>query len=297
MKRIIYCVVVNYNDFSTCEAFVENNGNNNSIEKIIFVDNNSSDDSYNKLIKNYNDNPKIDVIKCSKNGGYGYGNNFGIRYCFEKYKPSHIIISNPDVKFNDCTVYSLCDSLDSSKDNLIAAPLMKQKDGSIGNLPWSIPSKVQYIFLSSIVFSNNSFRNKISDFDNKDAFNYVDCVSGAFLMVKAFPFLKDGLYDENVFLYCEETLIGIKYKKEGYKTVFLVDVDYYHLGSESINKTFNSEISKLKITLKSRYYVLRHYYNIYFLEIPIIKLIFWIQIVEWSLYLKLRKYIPWKRKK
>ena len=290
----VFCVVVNYNDYQTCIEFIKSTHNNKSIKGVLIVDNNSTDGSYEILKKQERNYTGLTVIKSDKNGGYGYGNNIGIRYCFQHYNPSHIIISNPDVKFDD-TIECLCKELDKDPHALIAAPKMVQKDGSDGNMPWRIPSKRQYVFLSSIFFSDNSFRHSVDDFKNK--VEYVDCVSGAFLMIKAVDDIVSGIYDENLFLYCEETLIGMKYRSIGYRTVFLPDSHYIHLGSESINKTFDSEIKKLSITLDSRYYVLKKYYHIGLCERPIIKMIFGIQIMEWKLYLHIRNYLPWKRKK
>lgn len=281
----VYCVVVNYNDYQTCSEFIDNSQDNKFLKKIIIVDNNSTNDSYEKLRQSFSSNEKIDVIKSDKNGGYGYGNNFGIRYCFQNYKPSHIIISNPDVKFDSNVVSQLCQSLDSDENNFIAAPKMIQKDGSLGILPWQIPSKKQYIFLSSIFFSDNGFRLSVNDL-KKDA-QHVDCVAGAFLMFKASNLIKNGVYDENIFLFGEETSIGIKYKDMGLKTIFLPNIEYTHLGSESINKSA-SELRKMKLTLQSRFYVLRQYYKIKEIEIPLIRFIFWLQTLEWTFYLKIR---------
>ncbi len=281
----VYCVVVNYNDYQTCCDFIDNSKDNNLLKKIVIVDNNSTDDSYEKLKQSFSSNEKIDVIKSDKNGGYGYGNNVGIRFCFQNYQPSHIIISNPDVKFDSNVVLQLCQSLDSDKNNFIAAPKMIQKDGSLGILPWKIPSKKQYIFLSSIFFSDNNFRLSVNDL-KKDT-QLVDCVAGAFLMFKASDLIKNGVYDENIFLFGEETSIGIKYKDMGLKTIFLPNIEYVHLGSESINKSA-SELRKMKFTLQSRFYVLRQYYRIKGIEIPLVRFIFWLQVLEWTFYLKIR---------
>lgn len=295
MEYKIYCVVVNYNDSNTCMDFINNCMDYKIIEKIVVVDNCSTDNSYEILKVKYGNNEKIDVIKSEKNGGYGYGNNVGIRHCFEKYNPTHIIVSNPDVKFTENVVQELYLALNCKSQHLVAAPKMIQKNGSVGNLPWKIPSKRQYIFLSSLFFCNNDFRHSLSDFRNK--YEYVDCVSGAFLMFKAVDDIKNGVYDENVFLFCEETLIGMKYKKMGLKTIFLPNMEFIHLGSESINKSYASEIKKLKITLRSRYYVLCQYYKVKKIETPFIRFVFLLQILELSMYLKIRKFLPWKRKK
>ena len=63
--------------------------------------------------------------------------------------------------------------------------------------------------------------------------------------------IENKLYDENIFLFFEESCIGKKFKDLGYKTKLLMDVDYIHNHSVSINKVFHSEAKKSKMTLDS----------------------------------------------
>ena len=95
------CVVLNYNDAKTVQEFMKRVENYKNISNLIIVDNNSTDDSYRILHNLYKDNSKINVIKVNENRGYGFGNNIGVSYSWDKFKNEYTLISNPDVIFTD----------------------------------------------------------------------------------------------------------------------------------------------------------------------------------------------------
>ncbi len=122
-------VVLNYNDSDTTMAFVESIKDYRIIDKIVVVDNASTDASFAELLTLTN--AKIDVIKTDKNGGYGYGNNWGIRYACEKYKLNQVIISNPDIEVSEGTIKQCLRVLQTYKNTAVVAPVMLNCDGSV----------------------------------------------------------------------------------------------------------------------------------------------------------------------
>lgn len=89
----------------------------------------------------------------------------------------------------------------------------------------------------------------------------MDCVQGSFFMLQS-RLIDNRIYDENIFLFFEESCIGKKFKDLGYKTKLLMDVDYIHNHSVSINKAFSSEAKKRKMTLDSFYTYFLDFYNL-----------------------------------
>lgn len=73
-----YYMILNYNDSETVIKLVNEIKIFLIFDKIIVVDNCSNDNSMKNLIKIKN--PIIDIIQTDFNGGYGYGNNYGIKY-------------------------------------------------------------------------------------------------------------------------------------------------------------------------------------------------------------------------
>ena len=85
-------VVLNYNDYKTTIKLIKMIKDYKSIDLIVIVDNCSTDKSY-KKINEYTNN-KVKLIKSDKNGGYAYGNNFGIHYLIENHKCDIIFTNN-----------------------------------------------------------------------------------------------------------------------------------------------------------------------------------------------------------
>lgn len=255
-------IVLNYNDYKTTNEFVMQIKNYECIDKIVIVDNASTDCSFKQLLHLKSD--KIDVINSNFNGGYGFGNNYGIRYVKKTYNPKYIIISNPDVEVKEKTIENCKNFLDKDEKIAIAAPMMKNIDGTINyNCVWNVPTRNQYLFFSTYLLSKFTpkFYYKQNDFNKIEEKKEVGCVAGSFFMARLDTILKYGMYDENIFLYCEETVLGIKMKKAEFKTIVLLNDYFIHKHSISINKSINSELKQKKLTWNSRIYVLTNYYR------------------------------------
>ena len=87
----------------------------------------------------------------------------------------------------------------------------------------------------------------------------VECVAGSLLMLSKQAFEKTGGYDENMFLYCEETTLGCKIKKVGLVSYICSDVQYYHVHGVSITKSIKSTVRQKRIMLQSHHLLLRRY--------------------------------------
>lgn len=105
MQRLAV-VVLNYNDYENTEAQVERILHYECINHIIVVDNCSSDESAEKLEKRlllWNEAFSVDKVRlrrAKRNGGYGAGNNLGMREA-EKLGMDYVLIANPDVSFSE----------------------------------------------------------------------------------------------------------------------------------------------------------------------------------------------------
>ena len=253
---MIGCVVLNYNDYKTTTDFVLRVKEMKSIDLIVVVDNYSTDDSFHQL-KSL-ESEKVHVIQSSKNGGYGYGNNVGIEYL--KGEVDYILIANPDVEFEESVVLKMVQAFDL--DTAIVAPLTLQPDKT-RQLPeaWMVPTLKDYFLFSSKVLNKKLRPMWYSKDYLEKGIVEVDCVQGSFFMIKE-EVLPDKLYDENIFLFFEESCIGKYFKDRKLKTKLLIDETYIHNHSISINKSFGSEVQKRKITLDSFYTYFKDYYTL-----------------------------------
>ena len=255
---MIGCVVLNYNDADTTLDLLKRIEPIEIIDQIVLVDNKSTDNSLERLKEQ--ESNKVHVVCAKKNGGYGSGNNVGIEYLRKNYSCDYIIIANPDVIFDESVIKKMINEFD--EDTVIVAPLtLNSKKERQLPIAWKVPTVKDYFLFSSIVL-NKIFKpfQYPTQFFNTDICE-VDCVQGCLFMLNN-SLIEDKLYDENIFLFFEESCIGKQFKDKGYKTKLLMNVDYIHNHSVSINKAFNSEARKRKITLDSFYTYFEDYYSL-----------------------------------
>ena len=124
--------------------------------------------------------------------------------------------------------------------------------------------------------------------DGSGAVN-VGCVAGSFLVVDTEKFVKAGLYDEKIFLYCEETTLGIRLMKMNYDSVLLRDLYFVHHHSTSINKSIQSVIRQKELMWNSREYVLKYYYRSNFFKRVLIIAVKYLALLESQVCHKLKR--------
>lgn len=275
-------VVLNYNDYETTSNFIMNIKNYNSIYKIVVVDNNSNDSSYERLCTLKSE--KVHVIKSDKNGGYSYGNNIGIKYSILNFNPDYIIISNPDVLFENDVVNKMNEMYNNEPNLGIVAPIMIDKSGQIS--AWKLPTILDDIMSSTIVLSKIMDKvKKKYKFDKK--INYVDVISGSFFMIPSSVLQEIDYLDEDTFLYCEERILAYKLKEKGYKNIILSEVNFIHEHSTSINKSIDSKVNRMKIYKESKLVYHKKYTGISKIQYIFLNILLTLGIIERKMIYKI----------
>ncbi len=271
----IVCIILNYNDALTTLRLVECIKEYNSLDNILIVDNCSTDNSYYVLEKRIV-NDKVKLLKTDKNGGYGYGNNFGIRYSYKELAASHIIIANPDVEFSKAVLGSMIKAFDNEK-CAIVAPLPRLGNGQFQKNPaWRLVGLYQEVLSASVFFnkfigSKKTYTNHF--IENKDIVP-VDIVQGSLLMINASIMINHGMYDEEFFLFMEEQVLAKKMIDAGYQSYLLPNDIYIHHHSVTIKKALTSLLGKNKVLQKSRLLYLKKYLNMTSIQELFVKLFF-----------------------
>ena len=282
---MVNVVVVNYNNYKEVISYIERVRDMAQVSHIVVVDNCSSNNSFEELSK-YSSN-KVIVLKSERNGGYGYGNNVGVRYIINNFGFGFIAVTNPDVYFDEDALLACERYLETKGDNIaVVAPRMINIEGKEEKSAWFIPNWLSYAAVR-LFWGKKFFQIRhIQDFE-KEA-EYCDCVAGSFLVMNSLAFCKAGLYDERIFLYCEETVLGIKLKNLGYKTVILRDYTFTHAHATTINSNYK-KMKQIKMEWESREYVLKEYFKISFDKVVCVKALKYISILESYVILKLKE--------
>lgn len=192
--------------------------------EIIIVDNMSTNFAVmqNNISKTY---PNITIIQNTKNGGYGQGNNVGIRIA----NAPIIAIMNPDIRLNKPIFACM---LDCFKQQDVAMCAGKQYGGngvpfasfmSIFTVPWWIGRPLEFVC-----------RRMLDIYIYKMQF-----LSGAFFFVKKDIMHSIGLFDDNIFMYAEENDIHYRIRKQypKMKMIYKKELSYIHLAE---NRPFSA---------------------------------------------------------
>lgn len=286
-------IVLNYNDYLTTEKYINNIKKYNSIDKILIVDNNSSNCDYDKL-KNLTSH-KVEVIKAGRNGGYSYGNNFGVRYLIEKYGEMYFdtyIISNPDIDVEDTTIQKCVSKLHSSKEIAIVSPRMYFVHGPARRSAWKKRTYLIDIACSTRILELLLFfllkKGEYTNEDFKQECLNVHAIAGSFFLVKADVFQKIGMFDENTFLFFEEDILGDKIEKSKMKVVSLNTEKFIHYDSQTIGKLM-SAFKKQRILFNSRKYYHKQYNKVPNFKLIIFDLLYIFRCLELIFEIPIRK--------
>ena len=288
-------VILNYNTADDTVKYVNKIKDYNILDNIVVVDNLSTENHcMEKLNKLKND--KVHVVRAEKNGGYSYGNNFGINF-FQKIneKLDYIIISNPDIDVTEEAIKKCIEFLENNKKAAVCAPRMV--DGTqtpARRSSWRIRKPlidmINSTRLTEILFWWAVRKGEYTDKDYEKAELKVEAVSGAFFMIKYDVFEKCNFFDENTFLFYEEDILANKIEKLGYEEYSLNNINFIHYESQTIDKAY-SYFKKIKMLQKSKMYYQREYNHINILQIVIFKVLNLWRKIELFIEVPIRKII------
>lgn len=286
-------IIVNYNDVEDTEKYVNTITKYEAIDRIVVVDNMSTTAGTFETLKKL-ESPKVKVIQSEKNGGYNYGNNFGIRYLEslnEEY--DYYIISNPDISVSEDAIKHCLETIEKDSSVGVIAPRMFNKDNNpIRRSSWKMRTfgldVIHSTRILEILFYKILRNGEYSDKEYETEKLEVEAISGAFFIIKSNVLKEIGMFDEEVFLFYEEDILAKMLKKKEYKTISLNSEKFIHYESQTIGKTFNY-YKKMRQLFISKMYYHKNYNKINFLQIVIYHILNICRKIELLIEIPLRK--------
>ena len=289
----IAVIIVNYNDVDDTIKYVKKITKYEIISRIVIVDNNSTSKNALENLKVL-ENEKVKVIQSDKNGGYNYGNNFGIKYLeSQNEKYDYFIISNPDIEVSEKAIKHCLEEMEKDTKIAVISPRMFNKNSKpIRRSSWKKRTFTLDVIHSTrlleIIFYKILRSGEYSEKDYEKEILEVQNISGAFFIIKS-NILKDiGYFDENVFLFYEEDILAEKLAKTNYKIISLNSEKFIHYESQTIGKTLNY-YKKTRELFKSKMYFQKEYNKINFLQSFIFYLLYVFRNIELIIEIPIRK--------
>jgi N-acetylglucosaminyl-diphospho-decaprenol L-rhamnosyltransferase len=204
--------------------------------EILIVDNNSQDESFEKMTAHVAAKgwSNTRVIQSGRNGGYGAGNNVGIRAGMsDGGRPDYIYILNSDAFPEPDAIRVLYDHLNTTPSTAFAGSFIIDENANQHTSTFRFPS-ILAEFETSVRFGPVSKLLKSYRVPRELTQSaQVDWVTGASVMMRQSVLDEIGLFDEVFFLYFEETDLCRRAQKAGYRVMFLAESVVTHLEAVS----------------------------------------------------------------
>ncbi len=242
-------IIVTYNSAETIETCLKSIFSKSLKMEIVVIDNYSSDKTV-EIVEKFKE---VKLIRNKKNFGFGKANNTGVKIS----KGEYIFFLNPDCIVEKETVEKLAYFLDNNKNVAAVGPKLTDSSGKLQAYNSPFPTIFSEILVLLRLHRVSFFRNFVySDYDYEKMQNE-EHLMGAALMVRRNIFEEINGFDENIFLWFEETDLLKRIYDKNLGIVYLPSVSVVHLIGQS-TKHINP-IKKQTIWNKSLlYYFQKH---------------------------------------
>jgi GT2 family glycosyltransferase len=207
---------------------------------LTIVDNDSQDGSEEALRaavaeRGWDANDRVRVIQSGKNGGFGAGNNVGIRAGLpDGTKPDYVYILNSDAFPDPGAIRALMDHLEANPGTGFAGSYIHGPEGDPHTTLFRYPTIAsEFEGAAGTGPITRLLKNSVVPLPIPAESHEVDWLAGASLMMRQSVLDEIGLFDEVFFLYYEETDLCRRARLAGWPTVYVRESEVTHIGSVS----------------------------------------------------------------
>jgi GT2 family glycosyltransferase len=188
----------------------------------VVIDNDSSDGTADLVERDF---PEVRLVRNKENVGYARAVNQGFELCETEY----VMLLNPDIRIPNPELFAELGSHTSRFPELAAvAPLQyKRYDRKrLLNLNWSfLAPKAFRIYVSNLMRLKKRYELPVS----------VTFLNAGCLYIRRSAFLQAGKLDEKYFLYGGEPDLFLKFKRLGFESQLLPNVEVIHFRERSLD--------------------------------------------------------------
>lgn len=221
----ISVIIVTYNSEAAIKNCLSSVFSSSAETEAIIVDNNSGDKTIG-LVEQF---PKARLIRNKRNLGFGRANNVAARAASGDF----LFFLNPDCVVEDTTIGKLANYLEKNKDVAVVGPKLLNSNGSIQREIANFPNFLSQIFILLRLHRIGVFQNFVYRELDYDKTQESEHLMGAALLVRREVFENVGGFDENFFLWFEETDLLKRIKDLGYRIVYYPEARVTHLVGQS----------------------------------------------------------------
>ncbi len=232
--------------------------------RAIVVDNASGDAKLvAKAIDQHGWSSWVTLITAPKNGGFAYGNNLALQRANADGPPKYLHMLNPDTVVRKGAIGELVRFLEAHPDIGIAGSSFETLDGSEWPKAFRFPSLLSE-FEEGLQFglASRVLRRWVVAQLMTPVAQPIDWVVGASMMIRWSVFDRIGGFDDNYFLYFEETDFCLRARKAGLSTWYVPASRVMHIGGQSTNvsnrKAVPERLPAYWFESRRRYFAVNH---------------------------------------
>jgi N-acetylglucosaminyl-diphospho-decaprenol L-rhamnosyltransferase len=233
--------------------------------EIVVVDNDSQDGSFEVMLEHtryhgWTEGGRVRVVQSGDNGGFGAGNNFGIRLGLsDGTDPDLVYILNSDAFPDKGAIRALIHCLDTTPEAGFAGSYIHGPGGEPHLTSFRFPgiaSEFEHAVKLGLV--SRLLGRYAVPIPVPEHTRDVDWLAGASLMMRRAVLDEIGLFDEGFFLYFEETDLCLRAARAGWKTVYVRESEVTHIGSVSTGMKTWKRVPGYWFDSRRRYFVKNH---------------------------------------
>lgn len=231
-------VIVSYNTcdlLRDCLNSVYNNTENIDYE-VWVVDNQSKDGSPDMVEREF---PQVKLIRNPINGGFSQANNLAIKQCLDYSR--YVLILNPDTVVPKETLEDCVKLLNNNEKVGCLGCKVVLASGKLDKAckrgfpsPWN--SLCYFLKLDKLSPKLKKFGGYNATYIDEDEESEIDCLVGAFMMLRQETIKKIGLLDDTFFMYGEDIDWCYRVKEGGWINYYYPKVRITHYKGESSKK-------------------------------------------------------------
>ncbi len=259
-SKVVSIIIVNYNTRDlTKECLSSVYARTKGVDFDVYVvDNASSDGSADEIARAF---PAVKLIRNEENAGFARANNMAMRASTADY----VFLLNSDTILVNNAVGIFFDFMEREENAAVGCCGGSLYDRDMapqvawGNLP-SLKETAFQVFGLKKVFPRYYKEKLRTSMENRDgSIRKVGYIVGADMFIRRRALDRAGLFDEDFFLYFEDTELSFRMGQEGFASVIIPDAEIIHLAARS--SSGDSKVAKIRLREKSRLLFFRKCYG------------------------------------
>lgn len=198
--------------------------------------------------------PPLVFIEAEQNLGFAGGNNLGLKYTLAESADYLLLLNNDTVVTPDFLSELIYRAEELSHPAILGGKIFY----------YDAPQKVWAAGGGNLSRFTAMSRHKFYDDEKKNTpleKRKMDYITGCLMLIKREILEKTGLFDENYFLYYEESDLCLRAGEKGFPCVYIPEAVIYHKVSSSVQPV--STAGTYYMTRNRHYFIQKHYRGIF----------------------------------